>query len=195
MDTQYYSELRTLRVIEEIEKDFSVTQRDLSKRIGIALGMTNLVLKNLSQKGYIKVRAIRPKRLAYYITPKGFSEKTRLAYRYMQRTIAYYRQGRETIKRNIIQLKKTGARKVVLYKANEVAEIVYLTLQEQGLELLGIIDSEKHGGNWFSYQILKEEEIDTLEFDVVILADFEENKKQELYLKKKYKNKLIWRLQ
>ena len=44
---------RELRVLAEVDSDPEVTQRDLARRVGIALGLTNFLLRNLVQKGYI----------------------------------------------------------------------------------------------------------------------------------------------
>ncbi len=53
----------------------SVTQRNLAKKLGIALGLTNLYLKRLARKGYIKLKTVPPKRIKYYLTLKGFHIK------------------------------------------------------------------------------------------------------------------------
>jgi DNA-binding MarR family transcriptional regulator len=70
---------RSLQILDELAKNDNVTQRDLSSRLGIALGLVNSYVKNLVAKGYITVKAIPPKRYGYYLTPKGIMEKTRLA--------------------------------------------------------------------------------------------------------------------
>ena len=71
---------RSLQILDELSNNDSLTQRDLSSRLGIALGLVNSYIKNLIAKGYITVKAIPTKRYAYYLTPKGFAEKTRLTY-------------------------------------------------------------------------------------------------------------------
>ena len=68
---------RSLRLLEEISKGDPLTQRDLSDRLDMALGLVNAYLKTLVKKGCIKIAGIPPKRFKYYITPKGFIEKSR----------------------------------------------------------------------------------------------------------------------
>ena len=52
---QQAEEYRSLLVLDEISKNGNVTQRDLSKNLGIALGLVNSYIKNLVSKGYVTV--------------------------------------------------------------------------------------------------------------------------------------------
>src|SRR3990172_738913 len=90
------SEERHLEVLTVIGEADSLTQRALAQRLGVALGLTNLYLKRLAHKGFIKVVEFprKPKarrRLRYLLTPRGLAEKTRLTYQYMDRSLALYR--------------------------------------------------------------------------------------------------------
>jgi len=76
---------RELKVLEAIAEDEQMTQRGLAARLGIALGLTNLYLKRLVRKGYVKCVNVQSNRVLYLITPKGIAEKSRLAYEYMAR--------------------------------------------------------------------------------------------------------------
>lgn len=69
-----------LKILTEIAERKDVTQRSLSFSLGIALGLTNLYLKRLTRKGYIKLTTIPPNRIKYLSTPKGITQKTRLTF-------------------------------------------------------------------------------------------------------------------
>ncbi len=73
---------RELKIIEEISREKNLTQRKISHKLGLSLGMTNLVLKRLANKGYIKVKGLNRRKVQYILTPKGFAEKTKKSYRY-----------------------------------------------------------------------------------------------------------------
>ncbi len=75
---------RNLQALEAIAEDSRITQRTLSSRLGIALGLTNIYLRRLVRKGYIKCVNVQSNRLRYLLTPKGIAEKTRLTYEFMQ---------------------------------------------------------------------------------------------------------------
>ena len=66
---------RDLAILKEIERSAPLTQRGLAKKLGIALGLTNLYLKRLARKGYIKVTTIPRHRVKYLLTPKGITER------------------------------------------------------------------------------------------------------------------------
>ena len=78
---------RELKIIEEISQDKNLTQRKISHRLGLSLGMTNIILKRLVSKGYIKVKGLDRRKVQYILTPKGFTEKTKKSYRYFLKTI------------------------------------------------------------------------------------------------------------
>jgi len=52
MDTQ---DIRTLKLMEEIDKDYTQSQRDLSNKLDISLGLVNSFVKRLASKGYFKI--------------------------------------------------------------------------------------------------------------------------------------------
>ena len=74
---------RDLTVLDAITDNQRITQRRLAAKLGVALGLTNVYLKRLIHKGYIKCVNIQSNRLLYLITPQGIAEKTRLTYQFM----------------------------------------------------------------------------------------------------------------
>ena len=84
----------TLSVLNVVEKNSHVTQRDVAKDIGIALGLTNAYLKRCIKKGLIKVQQVPANRYAYFLTPKGFSEKSRLTAEYLSQGLKFFRAAR-----------------------------------------------------------------------------------------------------
>src|SRR4030042_6905180 len=70
--------IRDLRLLEEIEQNPRISQRELSNRFGIALEVTNACIKRMARRGLIRLKGFPPRRIAYYLTPKGFAEKSRL---------------------------------------------------------------------------------------------------------------------
>src|SRR5512135_2723290 len=88
---------RSLQILGELSGNDALTQRDLSKRLGIALGLVNSYIRNLAKKGYITIKAIPPKRYAYYLTPKGLAEKTRLTYDLLHDYTRIYREAKNSL--------------------------------------------------------------------------------------------------
>ena len=75
---------RALLLMSEIATEEPVSQRELARRLGIALGLVNSYLKNLVSKGFVRVKNFPRNRYAYLLTPKGFAEKSRLAYQHLK---------------------------------------------------------------------------------------------------------------
>ena len=164
---------RDLQLLSEVEKDGSVTQRTLAKSLGVALGLTNLYLKRLARKGYIKITTIPRNRIKYLLTPRGVAEKSRLTYEYMQYSLYYYREMRERLKQVLTGLASTGAKRIIIYGTGELAELAYLTIQEMNLSLVGFVNG-KDEGTFLSYPLLPMVALPACEFDTVLVADLEQ---------------------
>lgn len=138
-------DIKTLRILEAFHKDPGQTQRDLSRKLKISLGMVNAFTKRLAKKGYFKVTTIPKKRIQYILTPKGLSEKARLTYQYVLYSMQYYKDTRAKIKSIFKTLSKDDAARIYFFGVSELAEIAYIALQETDLVLAGIIDDEAAG--------------------------------------------------
>ena len=123
MDKQ---DIRTLRILEEIDRNQSPSQRELAKKLNISLGLVNSFVKRLSHKGYFKITSIPRNRISYMMTPKGFSEKTRLTCEYIQYSYQFYKEARSKLQRLFGEFSDQGVRRVVFYGRSDFAEIAYL---------------------------------------------------------------------
>ena len=170
---------KTLMILDEISMGLPQSQRDLSKKLNIALGLVNSYIKNLVSKGYITIRAIPSKRYVYYLTPTGFAEKTRLTYHHLQNFTNLYKEARRDFKELFSRLHKEGVRSVIFAGADESAEIAYLSLQEFDIEFEGIVDKEPAGRDFFRYRIMPFERVKEINADFVIVSSF--LKKDEIY--------------
>lgn len=174
---------RSLQILSELSDNDSLTQRDLSNRLGIALGLVNSYIKNLMSKGFITVKAIPPRRYAYFLTPKGFAEKTRLTYHLLQDYTRIYREARANFKRLFSELSSDGVKTVVFAGVDEVAEIAFLTLQETNIKLRGIIDEEMAGKKFLGRDIMPFSAASSggFEYDCIVITSY---LKRELIYKK-----------
>ncbi|OGK99193.1 MAG: hypothetical protein A3E31_06295 [Candidatus Rokubacteria bacterium RIFCSPHIGHO2_12_FULL_73_22] len=171
------SEERHLEILTVIGEADSLTQRALAQRLGVALGLTNLYLKRLAHKGFIKVVEFprKPKarrRLRYLLTPRGLAEKTRLTYQYMDRSLALYRRARGTLREALAHLPATGDRRIALYGTGEAAELAYLTLREAGLEPVGVF-ARKAEGVFLGLPVRDWRELATEDVDRIVVATFD----------------------
>ena len=137
---------RDLELLEAVEQNSRVTQRGLATKLGIALGLTNIYLKRLARKGYIKVVNVQSNRLTYLITPRGIAEKARLTYEFIDYSLHLYGEVRRHMRAMLAERAIAGCR-VAIYGRGEAAELAYLSLMEFRLEPIAIFDDD--GGHDF----------------------------------------------
>jgi DNA-binding MarR family transcriptional regulator len=126
-------------LLERIDGDEEINQRALASELGIALGMTNAYLKRCVKKGWVKVRQVPARRYRYYLTPKGFAEKTRLTAQYFSDSLKFFRRARQSFERLYGDLKAQGVRRVILCGADELTEIAILCAFNQGIDVVGVV--------------------------------------------------------
>ncbi len=121
---------RELRLLEEVDQTPDVSQRQLARQVGIALGVANVLVRRLASRGYIKVTQLRWKRWAYVLTPAGVARKLSLTLAYIDRFIAHYRRVRHLLRDDIGSLPLNEESHVALVGTTEIAELAFLGLKE-----------------------------------------------------------------
>jgi len=139
---------RSFQLLNEIATDQPLSQRELSRRMGIALGLVNSYLKNLVTKGYVRVKAFPRNRYGYLLTPKGIAEKSRLAYEHLSYFTNLYRLARQDYLGLFRMLESAGVRSVSFCGIDETSEIAYLSLCETNVVLADVMD-DSHAGQAF----------------------------------------------
>ena len=167
------------KILNELSSNDSMTQREMSKSLGIALGLVNSYIKNLIAKGYVTVKSIPRKRYLYFLTPEGFAEKTRLTYHLLQDYTRIYREARSNLKILFHDLRSDGVKRVVFAGADEVAELAYISLQETDLELSGVVDADASGRKFFGRDIKPIIAIKDMSYDCIVVTSY--LKSEEIY--------------
>ena len=166
---------RNLILLTELERDGAVTQRSLATKLGVALGLTNLYLKRLARKGYVKITTIPSHRIRYLLTPQGMVEKSRLTYLYMQYSLSHYRDMRTRLRDTLSRATEHGVQRVVIFGTSEFAEMAYLSLREMDLTLVGFIDNGEVQ-TFLSYPVRRPSVLAEWQFDAVLLADIDRSR-------------------
>ncbi len=133
-----------LSVLTSVERDSAITQRQLARELGIALGLANAYLRRCVRKGLVKMRQVPLNRYAYYLTPQGFAEKSRLTAEYLTLSLDFFRRARTDCAALFDECEAEGWRTAALYGAGELAEIAALSAGETAVEVLCVVDAE-HG--------------------------------------------------
>jgi DNA-binding MarR family transcriptional regulator len=132
-----------LGLLASIERNSAVTQRKIAGDLGIALGLANAYLRRCVRKGLVKVSQVPLNRYAYYLTPQGFLEKSRLTAEYLTVSFNFFRRARSDCAALLAECAVAGWRRVALYGAGELAEIAVLSAADAGIEIVCVIDPEQ----------------------------------------------------
>jgi len=157
------------RIIDEIGKNLNTTQRKISRQIGLSLGMTNIIIKRLIAKGYVKVKGLNRRNLKYILTPRGFAEKIKKTHRYLLRTIDTLRTVREKIQDTVLEYYEKGEKNFTILGKGEFADLVEISLRDMGKKDLRY------------WRAKAPEEINS-KHSVILLADRDIRKRNNRYL-------------
>jgi DNA-binding MarR family transcriptional regulator len=128
-----------LGVLDAVERNPSVTQRSVARDLGIALGLVNAYLKRCLSKGLIKIGQVPPRRYAYYLTPRGMSEKSRLTATYLMDSFAFFREAQAQCNELFQGLAARGRCRLALLGGGDLAEIARLVARDHLVEVAGIV--------------------------------------------------------
>lgn len=128
-----------LGVLTAVHEDPALTQRHISRRLGIALGLVNAYLRRCAKKGYIKISQAPPNRYAYYLTPTGFSEKMRLTTEYLAQSLKFVRAARSQCDEIFRRCDTLGWRRVAVAGLGELTEIAILSSGDFPIEIPGLV--------------------------------------------------------
>jgi DNA-binding MarR family transcriptional regulator len=145
---------KAFQLLSEVADEQPVSQRELAKRLGIALGLVNSYLKNFVAKGFIRIKNYPQNRYAYLLTPNGMAEKARLAYQHVNYFTSLYTVTRQDYLALFRELAERGVSQVTFCGVDEVAEIAWLSLQEAGLSLAGVMDDTQPGRDFMGRPVV-----------------------------------------
>lgn len=131
-----------LGLLDSVERDGAQSQRRLASELGIALGLVNAYLKRCVKKGFLKARQAPARRYVYYLTPKGFSEKSRLTIEYLSYSFGFFRQAKEDCSRLFGQVRERGFTRVALAGKSDLAEIAAICAIDSGVTIVAIVASD-----------------------------------------------------
>jgi len=176
---------RDFQLLEELEKNPVISQRELSHKFGIALGVTNACLRRMARKGWIRIRDFNRRKIGYYLTPKGFSEKAKLSLHLISCTLHHYSELKKIISTRLLEMELDGKERIVFYGVSDEMEVAYVTLQGVNLKLVGIVeDDEKFKPQIiFGYELEPVSRVQELKPDCILITSLNEIVKKKEKLK------------
>ncbi|QDW39806.1 winged helix-turn-helix transcriptional regulator [Bradyrhizobium sp. KBS0727] len=162
-----------LGLLKSVEQDGGRSQRRLAAELGIALGLVNAYLKRCVSKGLVKVQNVPARRYAYYLTPKGFAEKSRLTVNYLTSSFGFFREAKADCLVLFEVGRSRGFRSVVLVGRSDLAEIAVICAMECQIEIVALVDPKSVPGHFLGIPIVSSFDVLTKSFDAVAITDLE----------------------
>jgi DNA-binding MarR family transcriptional regulator len=130
-----------LGLLEYVGRGGEQSQRRLASELGVALGLANAYLKRCINKGLVKVSQAPARRYAYYLTPRGFAEKSRLTFEFMSRSFTLFRQAKADCTAAFESARGRGYRRFALLGASDLAEIAAICALDGGFVIAAVVDA------------------------------------------------------
>lgn len=120
-------------ILETVRAYPGSAQRDLARLSQLSLGMTNVLLRKLAAKGFLKLRRINPRQIQYLISPAGLHELTKRTLNYVQTSLDRLQTYRERVAGLVAEARRRGYPGLCLAEAGMVAPFLEGACQEAGL--------------------------------------------------------------
>jgi len=175
-------EIRELSLLQELEKNPIISQRELSNKFGIALGVTNACLRRMVRRGWIRITNLDHHKIGYFLTPKGFAEKAKLTFHLISWTVKHYSTLKDIIGDRLLEMQNKGVERVVFYGVSDEMEIAYVTLQGLNLKLVGIVEDEERVNRKevFGVELMGVSRIEELRPDAILITSLtDQDEKRE----------------
>ena len=160
-----------LGLLESVERDGAQSQRKLASDLGIALGLVNAYLKRCVKKGLLKIGQAPPRRYAYYLTPHGFAEKSRLTVEYLSTSFSFFRRAREDCSSVLKAAHARGWDRIALVGVSDLAEIATICALEQGITIAAVVDPQARRDRFVGTPVVPSLEAVPGGFDALVITD------------------------
>ena len=128
--------------------------------------------------GLVKVQQVPPNRYLYYLTPKGFAEKSRLVARYLSGSFTFYREAARACRSALLACRSRGFQRIGLCGMSDLAEIVVLKNMELGLEIVGTLHPAAERDWYMDRPVWSDPALATGECDGFVLTELEHPKER-----------------
>lgn len=143
-DEENLDSVTTLELLTAVAENGTTSQRSLAGRLGIAVGLANLYVKRCVRKGLIKISQAPARRYAYYLTPAGFVEKSRLTIDFLSTSFGFFRRARSEVEAVLRETQERGWQHVALFGTGELAEVAVIASLDLEIPLVAAIDDSRN---------------------------------------------------
>jgi DNA-binding MarR family transcriptional regulator len=162
-----------LGLLEYVGRGGEQSQRRLASELGVALGLANAYLKRCVKKGLVKVRQAPARRYAYYLTPRGFAEKSRLTFEFMSHSFALFRRAKADCTAALESARGRGYARIALLGASDLAEIAVICALDGGFAIAAVVDAAVAAERFAGAPVVRHMDALAPPPDAVLLTDMQ----------------------
>src|SRR5690348_1994053 len=162
-----------LGLLESVERGGAQSQRRLASELGVALGLVNAYLRRCITKGLVKVSEAPARRYAYYLTPHGFAEKSRLTVEYLSSSFSFFRRAREDCSLALKAAHARGWNRIALIGVSDLAEIATICALEQGISIVAVVDAKAKQDRFVGTPVVASIDAVPGGFDALVITDLQ----------------------
>src|SRR5271154_5330851 len=162
-----------LDLLNSVERDGGQSQRRLASELGIALGLVNAYLRRCVKKGLVKVTEAPARRYVYYLTPQGFTEKSRLTVEYLSVSFGFFRRAKAECGEVFRTAAERGLSRVALAGISDLAEIAMICAVDTGVKVTAVVDSKSALSHFVGLPVVPSFDTIVGSCDAVIITDLQ----------------------
>jgi len=124
---------KEIHLLELLKNSPNSGQRDMAEAVGLSLGMTNLLLKELSAKGWMLMRRLTPRKIQYVLTPEGLKELSRRSYRFLKKSIRNVAEWRVRLEALVALVERSGMKGLQLVGTSDMDFVLDYLCRQRGV--------------------------------------------------------------
>jgi DNA-binding MarR family transcriptional regulator len=160
-----------LGLLTSVEVDGQRSQRRIAAELGVALGLVNAYLKRSIKKGLVKVGQAPARRYAYYLTPQGFSEKSRLTIEYLTSSFSLFREAKEDYGKVFDRAHRLGLGRIVLAGKSDLCEIAILCAVDGPVTIVAVVDPDDNASPFIGVKVVQSYADVAEPFDGIVVTE------------------------
>ena len=164
------SDRLVLGLLTSVEADGARSQRRIAAELGVALGLVNAYLRRAIKKGFVKVGQAPARRYAYYLTPQGFTEKSRLTVQFLTSSFSLFRKAKEEYARILERARALGFKRIVLAGKSDLCEIAILSAVDGPVSIVAIVDPDVTATRFIGVKVVSSYAQVDEPFDAIVIT-------------------------
>jgi DNA-binding MarR family transcriptional regulator len=160
-----------LGLLEYVERGGEQSQRRLASELGVALGLANTYLRRCIKKGLVKVSQAPARRYAYYLTPHGFTEKSRLTLEFISYSFTLFRRAKADCMAALQIARERNCARIALLGASDLAEIAAICALDGGFVIAAVVDPKLEAARFAGAPVIQDMDLLVPPPDAVLVTD------------------------